>query len=113
VTLLLSDRGFAALLQRLNNLRHIIIHYFPSPASPRGSRWRVVFDAIRNHKNRMRVQLHDLGPKNSFRVSLDHHTSRGVDYQPAYPVWKGVRPSLSNYLAGCGDWNEALKFYFG
>ncbi|KAJ5818211.1 hypothetical protein N7474_003802 [Penicillium riverlandense] len=113
VTLLLSDRGLAALLQRLDNLRHIIIHYFPYPASPGEARWRVVFDAIRNHPNRMRVQLHDLGLEHSIRVSLDHHTSRGVSYQPTYPVWKDVRPSLSNYLAGCGGWNEALKHCFG
>jgi hypothetical protein len=113
VTLLLSDRGLATMLQRLENLQHLIMHYYPCPSTGDESRWKVVFDAIRNHKNRMRVQLHDTGPENYPRLSLDHHTSRRVDYQPAYPFWKDIRPSLCNYLTGCGEWNEALTNYFG
>ena len=107
----LRPRPFATCLERANNLKHLKLE-FNHIGSSYVPDWRIIWDAIRNHRNRMHLEFVNVETGNGHEYDVNHHTSKGVDLKPTGESWADYPDSLTNYLSGIGTWNKSLRQWF-
>ncbi|XPS72343.1 hypothetical protein M3J09_004508 [Ascochyta lentis] len=74
--------------------------------------WRELWDAIRNHPNRMTLKLDQL-PCNSYaEVGVCHHTGEASGTAFSSDPWDNIGYSLENYLSGRRHWDRSLRMWF-
>jgi hypothetical protein len=71
--------------------------------------WRVMFDAIRDHRNRMRLDWDQVACADYADLSMHIHTSQESDEEEDKDPWMDIRRSLANYLHRTGTWNKSLR----
>jgi hypothetical protein len=103
-------REFASCIGRAKSLASITMNSTFLDSGSHSSEWRLVWDAIRNHENRIELDLTTVQVYNrDFIVRLHSPTPSAVDLDPdaGYEI-----RSLCDYLSKAGDWNETLTKFF-
>ncbi|KAF1926935.1 uncharacterized protein M421DRAFT_6500 [Didymella exigua CBS 183.55] len=80
--------------------------------SGRLGEWRELWDAIRNHPNRMTLEFDQL-PCNSYtECSVYHYTGEDSKADFDDDPWDNIQYSLENYLSGNRHWDRTLRMWF-
>jgi hypothetical protein len=78
----------------------------------RGGEWRELWDAIRNHSNRMTLEFEQVPLSDYGEVSVYHHTGEASKADFEEDPWDNIQYSLENYLSGRTHWDRTLKIWF-
>lgn len=74
--------------------------------------WRDLFDAVRNHPNRMTVEFDQL-PCNVYTTcSVSHYTGEASKTEFYQDPFSNIGYSLENYLSGRRHWDRTLRMWF-
>ncbi|KAH6616851.1 hypothetical protein C7974DRAFT_53419 [Boeremia exigua] len=78
----------------------------------RRGEWRELWDAIRNHPNRMTLNFDQLPCSNYGECSVYHYTGEASTLDSDEDQWDNVQYCLENYLSGRSPWNRTLTLWF-
>ena len=112
-TLSLADgyirpRNLSAWMAEMSSLEHFTCVSTKSSGGAEGT-WVEVFDAIRHHPRRMKIEFDQI-IANDEEISMSYHTGDFQDYlekEPEAEDWSDVSVSLPLYLSGKLDMDEA------
>ena len=106
--LTLNLSAFARFLHCLPALSHLQLD---SCHGDNGT-WRDLWDAIRNHTNRMELEFDQLPCVDWTELGLCHHTGEASKEEFVEDPYERIQYSLENYLSGRIHWDRSLRLWF-
>ncbi|KZM18723.1 hypothetical protein ST47_g10076 [Ascochyta rabiei] len=74
--------------------------------------WRELWDAIRDHPDRMTLEFTELPCNSCAEVGVSHHTGEASGVAFSSDPWSNIGYSLENYLSGGRHWGRSLRMRF-
>lgn len=105
----LNAKAFASWLRQCTKVEHLSIASTILTTDGYYG-WRLLFDAIRDHPNRMTVEFHQIMANQMITLGL--HTAEFVEVS-LENEWGDGYVSICGYLSGSCDWNASLDEMFG
>lgn len=75
-------------------------------------KWRELWDAIRNHPSRMKLEFDQLPCNEATEWTAYHYTGEPSKAEFDDNPWENIDYSLENYLSGTRHWDRTLEMWF-
>jgi hypothetical protein len=100
--------AFSHFLHRAPTLSHLGLNSCEGELG----KWRYLWDAIRDHPNRMNLELDELPCIDWTELSVHHHTGEPSKEAFVDDPYDNIYYSLENYLSGRRHWDRSLRLWF-